>query len=489
HREGYLGTQGNRTLLAHTVNVSAVKLTIWQMYANNLVAWRTAQRGDRAGPWERDTAAFSRPLLTKIHANDRAPKNAQNDLRIQLDQLLGEQQLADGVYQVKIQTADDSSGKVGRRGFDPDGDESVEQTSDSALITLSDVGLTAKRSGDAVLIWALSLSKAAPRAGLKARLFSDKNQPLGEAVTDDQGLARIESVHAANGERPAIVTVESTAGTPLTWLDLRSTQWDLASVDVGGRAYLREGYEAFVYSDRGVYRPGETAHLRAIVRGLAGATPTAFPIQWQIQRPDLRNWKIITAALDADGAASLDLRFPDDLPTGKWTTSIGLPGEKSPSSVFGAAGVQVEEFMPARLKVAVTLRSSTQPVGQRLTLAAGDPVAAQVRGDYLFGRPGAGLTAALSARVEPARFAPAKWKEWTFGDAATLLQAPVVGLVGAKSEKPRGPSGQVVLDETGRGNWTIPLGELLRNKSPANATAAMQPSDRPDFSGPWKLFA
>src|SRR5207253_2497798 len=145
---------------------------------------------------------------------------------------------------------------------------------------LSDVGLTAKQSGDAVLVWALSLGSAKPFPGLRARLFSDKNQPLGEAVTDDSGLARIESINIAAGERPAIVTVEShDEQKPLTWLDLRNTAWNLAGVDVGGRSYLRDGYEAFVYSDRGVYRPGETAHLRAIVRSPRGATPPAFPVQ------------------------------------------------------------------------------------------------------------------------------------------------------------------------------------------------------------------
>ena len=64
----------------------------------------------------------------------------------------------------------------------------------------------------------------------------------------------------------------------LTWLDLRESRLDASPADVAGARYLRSGFEAFAYTDRGVYRPGETVHLRAIVRGPEGATPPAFPI-------------------------------------------------------------------------------------------------------------------------------------------------------------------------------------------------------------------
>src|SRR5206468_9329069 len=125
-----------------------------------------------------------------------------------------------------------------------------------------------------VLVWAVSLARATPLEGVRVRVFSEKNQPLGDGITDGDGLARIELVSSASSEKPAVVVAESaSADMPLTWLDLRNTSWNLAGSDVGGRAYLRDGYEAFVYSDRGVYRPGETAHLRAIVRGPNGATP------------------------------------------------------------------------------------------------------------------------------------------------------------------------------------------------------------------------
>ena len=42
HAEGYLGAQGNRTLLAHAINVGELHVSVTRMYDNNLVTWRNA---------------------------------------------------------------------------------------------------------------------------------------------------------------------------------------------------------------------------------------------------------------------------------------------------------------------------------------------------------------------------------------------------------------------------------------------------------------
>ena len=95
HREGYLGTQGNRTLLAHAVNVPSVKVTLWQMYANNLVAWRTSERS-------RAVESLGRQIASKTITLNAA-RNRVDDVQIALDELLGERQLGDGVYQVTLE--------------------------------------------------------------------------------------------------------------------------------------------------------------------------------------------------------------------------------------------------------------------------------------------------------------------------------------------------------------------------------------------------
>ncbi len=271
--EGYLSTKGNRTLLAHTMNVGQVHVSVTRVYDDNLVAWRNA---DSRRSWS-SINSFSRPLAERtIHLP--AQKNVQHDVPIAIDELLPAGEARDGVYQVSVET--------NAQATDADNDSAGENerygASASSLITLSDIGLTAKRTRTAIMVWAVSLRSAEPMAGVRARVYSDKNQLLGEATTGTDGIATVQPVQPASGESaevvladqlppvkveplgPATPTAQLAAREPtsLTWLDLRRSSWELGGSDTGGRAYLRGGYEAFVYTDRGVYRPGEIVYLR-----------------------------------------------------------------------------------------------------------------------------------------------------------------------------------------------------------------------------------
>ncbi len=232
------------------------------------------------------------------------------------------------------------------------------------------------------------------------RAYTDKNQLLGTATTGPDGLARLADFHPAPGETAAVVLADATG--ELTWLDLRRTAWDLADLDTSGRPYARAGLTAFVYADRGVYRPGETVHLHAIVRGPGDVAPKAsFPVRWRFRRPDLHDWRTINALLDTDGATAADVPLPADLPTGQWSVDVALPG--TGVQPFGAATFAVEEFVPNRLKVALSLGTAA-----RYTVGD-DALPADVRADYLFGRPAAGLGVDLTAHATPTVFAPAAW--------------------------------------------------------------------------------
>ncbi len=499
HEEGYLGSRGNRTVLAHAVNVHKVKLAAWRAYDNNVVGWRNASSRYR---WQLSAPSYSRPVATRTIELPRE-KNKVQDIRIALDDLLPGEAGQDGVYRLSISEAPD------RLAADSDTDESDDDysyaASASAVFTLSDIGLSAQLSARSVTAWAVSLSTAEPLARVRVRLFSTKNQLLGEAVTDADGLARIGDIRPAEGERPRVLLAEQLPAAPstqpstqlvtaeqgpvlrgLTWLDLPDNEWTLADADVAGRAYLRTGHEAFVYTDRGVYRPGETVHLRAIVRDAKGSTPAAFPVRWQIRRPDLRSWRNQVVMLDADGTAQLKLQLPNDLVTGRWSAHIMLPGDESAArESFGKADFQVEEYLPNRLKVRLTLKGAISEDREARRASIGEvPVSAAVQADYLFGRPAAGLGVGLSVRLDASRFAPVRWSDWTFGDSARLVETPgtsPIGAVPAKRVEPDPQGG--LLDDNGLGQWDLNLRSMLG----IDRGASTRPSGPAEYCGPWRL--
>ncbi|HET6248719.1 MAG TPA: MG2 domain-containing protein [Tepidisphaeraceae bacterium] len=535
---GYLSAEGNRTVMAHAVNVTNLRATVTRIYDNNLVAWRN----QRSGYMRNDIDSYARPVAVRdFHLPTR--KNEKQDIRIALDDLLPAGEARDGVYRISLSSMQPGAPlprwSEQDESEDNDGDDYGRSYGGaSTVVSLSDIGLSAKEGKDGLIVWATSLRTAKPLPNIHARVFSNKNQLLGEAMTNASGLATIVMVPAAPGEKAAVViadqpasvevrdalperqpeargaaahqAAEKSAAQGLTWLDLREGAVNFGDSDIDGRAFLRHGFEAFVYTDRGVYRPGETVHLRAIVRGPDNATPPRFPIRWQIRRPDLHDWKSQMGEIDADGATSFDLQLPADLPSGRWTAHVGLPGETGSSArFFGMVAFDIEDFMPQRMKVSVEIGTKgakeNAKAPERIALGE-DSITARVQADYLFGRPVSERPASLVVRVDPIPFQPKGLGEWTFGDAANTAE-PLGHTVqlGRRAELPIAE-----LDAKGQAKWDVNVIDLIENgelqnedaDKPMLASARHRGSHRrtrsavagaagvsanSDYTGPWRL--
>lgn len=498
HREGYLGSSGNRTLLAHAVNTADLRVSVSRVYDNNLVAWRNHP----AGYWH-TTDTYGRPIASKVFHLPRR-KNVTQDVRVSLDEILPAGAPRDGAYVFSLEPARAATSNSGDDGEadDDDGPHRYGRRGESAVVTLSDIGLTAKRGRAGVTVWATSLRTAAPQANVRVRVYSNKNQFLGGGTTGADGLATVFPTTSAAGEDPSVVLADrvdgvgdSTSARDLTWLDLRGGRLDFAPADTAGAAYLHAGFEAFVYSERGVYRPGETVHLRAIVRGPDGAVPPAFPVSWRFRRPDLHDWQTLAGQIDPDGAVSLDLPLPSDLPTGRWGVTLGIPGQTADAKAFGSATFQVEEFVPSRMQVGLKLEGPRGGNSPRFALDA-EPLRASVQADYLFGKPVADRPTRVVARLDPATFAPAAWAGWTFGDVAETASA----LGGAKVTGRRIDVGEQTLDANGAALFEIEPDALTAADTGSTDDEAATPKRQrrvpakagntggaSGYRGPWRL--
>jgi len=414
YERGQLGSRGRRALAAETVNLRHAEVVMHRLYDGNLVEWACRTQGNQGHQrYHRAPLELAQEVARTRLDLDAAP-NRRQSLRLDLDRLLAGA-AADGVYHVTLraQPQDVRAGNFSAERWN-------WQLDDSAVISLSDLALSARVGGDAAVVWCTSLADATPQAGVRVRLFSRSRQEIGAAISDAHGLARIAVPPPARGEEPAAVIADRSPGDAaathpreLTWLELSGRHLRDDRLASSGRPWLRRGHEAYVWSDRGVHRPGETVRLRAIVRGPDGALPPGdLPLRWRILRPDRREWRDLPAQLDADGLALCDLALPHDLPTGSYDVALGLPGAEP----CGQVAVLVEEFLPDRLAARVDTDGA---VAGRWRLGSG-ALAARVRGDWLFGQPAAGCAAGVEGRLEPTQFAAPAWTGWAFGDAAGL---------------------------------------------------------------------
>ena len=136
----------------------------------------------------------------------------------------------------------------------------------------------------------------------------------------------------------------------LAFIQLDRHEIATADFDIAGPAYLQKGYEAFLYTSRGVYRPGETVQLAGIVRRAKQAIPDPLPTRIEVLAPDGRIIRELRQQLNKNGACDVKIPIPDYALTGNYTAKM-----KIADRVVGGVQFQVEEFMPDRMKVAVTV--------------------------------------------------------------------------------------------------------------------------------------
>ena len=126
---------------------------------------------------------------------------------------------------------------------------------------------------------------ADPVANAQVRLVARNNEILGQARTDANGYARFEPglKRGEGGMAPAVLVSEGPSG-DYAFLDLAAAAFDLSDRGVKGREPPGP-IDGYLYAERGVYRPGESVHVTALVRDRAGKA-SGVPVTLIVARPD-----------------------------------------------------------------------------------------------------------------------------------------------------------------------------------------------------------
>lgn len=287
------------------------------------------------------------------------------------------------------------------------------------IVVWTDIGVLAHWQEDQLLVYAHNLWNLAPLADAKVTLYSAKHQVMGEVTTGPDGVARLADWDQELG-RPRVVIVES--ADDFTFLPLNERSDDPVAYSDGMPAYTK-GYDAFLYMDRNLYRPGETMHLRWLVRQADGSPLKDAPMRLRVVDAN-GNEKEFTNPLSAWGSGSLDLETTNEWLTGAYTVDLWVPGADMPltSQTFN-----VEDFVPQRIAVTATagapwwLPGDTHPV--------------TINAEQLSGGPARERKTSAAVILEKGTWKPEGWSEYVFtneapynGDLKELGEATTDGL-------------------------------------------------------------
>ncbi|MEM9053982.1 MAG: alpha-2-macroglobulin family protein, partial [Pseudomonadota bacterium] len=137
-------------------------------------------------------------------------------------------------------------------------------------VMLTDLALTAYRSGSGLDVTLRSLQDGRVMPNTPVQLIARNNEVLGEAQTGVDGRVTFnaELLAGAGNQSPKMVLASGLKGDTAI-LDLTRAPVDVSELNTGGRVTPGE-VDAYLYTERGIYRPGETVHLTAMMRDRAG---------------------------------------------------------------------------------------------------------------------------------------------------------------------------------------------------------------------------
>ncbi|MBJ3777173.1 alpha-2-macroglobulin family protein [Acuticoccus mangrovi] len=307
---------------------------------------------------------------------------------------------------------------------------------------ISDIGLSTFSSDGTVDVFVRSLRTAAPSDGVEVTLLARNDEVLATATTDADGHARLVSTAPiSGGQAPAVVTART--GDDYAFLSLVGGAFELTDRGVAGRT-APGPVDAFLATERGVYRAGETVHATVLVRDDT-AVALSLPVTLKLTRPDGVLSRRIAARADDAGGVAVDLPLTTNAATGTWELTAHIDPE---GPAVGTTTFLVEDFVPQRIAVDLTSDATT--------VDAGGSLEARLAADFLYGAPAADLMIEGSVTLRQAA-GVAGFEGYRFGldaEPFTPERVPLFNL-------PRtGP--------TGRASFAVPIPEA------SDATGALE---------------
>jgi uncharacterized protein YfaS (alpha-2-macroglobulin family) len=256
---------------------------------------------------------------------------------------------------------------------------------------VSDLGLTSFNGADGVHAFVRSLASAKPLEGVSLRLVARNNEVLATRTSDKDGYVQFDAglARGKGGQAPGVLVAEDGKG-DYGFLDLEQTAFDLTDRGVKGRPAV-EALDAFVYTERGVYRSGESVFVSALLRDEKGLAKSGLPLTLVVKRPDGVEYKRVQLDDQAGGGRVYVLPLLSGVATGTWHIEAFVDPK---ASAIGTASFLVEDYVPERLEFTIKPAQSEVRLGEDATIA--------VETRYLYGAPGANLEISGEIQVKAA---------------------------------------------------------------------------------------
>lgn len=361
-----LPRNGQQGIPLITVNTGAVKVSIFRIGDRNLL--------DNVLGYEFERNLYSSSLQDiadqkgeKVWTGElKVEKKLNTDITTAFPIAEAVPEMQPGVYLLAAEPADVPSDEYGERT--------------TQWFIVSDLGLTAYSATDGIHAFVNSLASTAPLGDVEVRLIARNNEVLAVKKTAANGSVAFEPglARGEGGLSPAML-VASGDGGDYAFLNLQQSAFDLTDRGVAGREPPK-ALDAYVFTERGVYRTGETVYVTTLLRDAASVAVPGVDLTLVVTRPDGVEYRRSVMPDEGIGGRSLDLPIISSAPTGTWQVAAYADPKQD---AIGQTRFLVEDYVPDRLEFDLT----TTATG----ISTQNPAPVTLDGRFLYGAPAADL--------------------------------------------------------------------------------------------------
>ncbi len=221
------------------------------------------------------------------------------------------------------------------------GSEAKGSLKDLVLVQHTDFGITTKIFNNKIFVWLTSLSSAKPIEGANVKIYDNK-KIIDAGTTNASGVIVLDAKDIISSNfvsQPIAIIVEKLGKSAVAKIENNelSEAWQFG---ING---IVRGYNplyASVFTDRGVYRPGETTHLKVIV-----GNNDIDESNINIKVNDPRGQQILSKDVELDdfNTASIDIKLKEQAGVGEYSIHVSH-GNKSIDRFFSVEEYRVPTF-------------------------------------------------------------------------------------------------------------------------------------------------
>ena len=257
---------------------------------------------------------------------------------------------------------------------------------EARIVLVRDTELVIKAAQDSALTWAVNLRSGQPASGLPIQIVNVSGNTIATGTTGSDGITSIGFTPAQDAYAPTMAVTGEPGGSPF---GIASTAWsDEIYPYTFGVNYdpSPPKTQLYLYTDRPIYRPGQTVYVRGILRDVDDARyslPPTRTLEVKLLDGFGEETGKVEATVGEYGAFSGAFEIPRGAALGVYAINAG------------DSGVSITVAAYRKPEFEVTIEPSRSDVG------FGDPLEAVIQGEYYFGGPVANALVQWTAWVDP----------------------------------------------------------------------------------------